>query len=77
MGRFRIYRCEMYYKIRVYIIHNILVQSGVLIYMKSKKYIPIITAIIALFASIFLASCTGYRSISGIEMKNKEIRIDF
>lgn len=40
--------------------------------MKSKKYIPIITAIIALFASIFLASCTGYRSISGIEIKNKE-----
>ena len=40
--------------------------------MKSKKYIPIITAIFALFISVFLASCTGYKSISGIEMKNKE-----
>lgn len=40
--------------------------------MKPKHYIPIITIICALFISVFLASCTGYRSISGIEMKNKE-----
>ncbi len=40
--------------------------------MKPKHYIPVITAIFALFVSFLLTGCSGYRSISGIEMKNKE-----
>ena len=40
--------------------------------MKNKHYIAILTVMFGLFVFMFLASCTGYRSISGIEMKNKE-----
>lgn len=40
--------------------------------MKLKHYIPVISAIFALFISIFLTGCSGYKSITGIEMKNKE-----